>query len=241
MGNFPTVRPNIVETFHHVLAQSGPPTVNRDLLQSATPGPDIVEQSPPRVLQNATPAARDERREAARAANDAIVIEKAVKAADASVSNRKIAKMLGVDEKTVRNDSAPDEKNTNKNNGGGNASADNSAPAPSDAEPAPEDAAPSTRDLLSQSDQNDWRTPRKFLDAAREVMGAIDLDPATSAEANDTVKAETFYTEANDGLQQPWRGSCQCQRRQGWENHWGIRYPGGIGREGASGGRDVGS
>ncbi len=38
-----------------------------------------------------------------------------------------------------------------------------------------------TRELLSQSDQNDWRTPRKFLDAARAVLGNIDLDPATSA------------------------------------------------------------
>lgn len=32
----------------------------------------------------------------------------------------------------------------------------------------------STRAILAQSDQNDWRTPRKYLDAAREVMGVID-------------------------------------------------------------------
>jgi hypothetical protein len=47
-----------------------------------------------------------------------------------------------------------------------------------------------TRELLGQSDQNDWRTPRKFLDAAREVMGAIDLDPATSIEANPTMSQD---------------------------------------------------
>jgi hypothetical protein len=34
-------------------------------------------------------------------------------------------------------------------------------------------------DCIAQSDQNDWRTPRKFLDAAREVLGEIDLDPAS--------------------------------------------------------------
>jgi len=64
----------------------------------------------------------------------------------------------------------------------------------------------STRELLGQSDQNDWRTPRKYLDAARDVMGAIDLDPATSKEANETVEAALFYTEDDDGLQQPWKG-----------------------------------
>jgi transposase len=42
--------------------------------------------------------------------------------------------------------------------------------------PDVEKSGKTTRALLSQSDQNDWRTPRKFLEAAREVMGAIDLD-----------------------------------------------------------------
>jgi ParB family chromosome partitioning protein len=59
---------------------------------------------------------------------------------------------------------------------------------------------------LGQSDQNDWRTPRRFLDAARVVMGGVDLDPASSMEANETVEAARFYTEADDGLILPWRG-----------------------------------
>jgi phage N-6-adenine-methyltransferase len=76
------------------------------------------------------------------------------------------------------------------------------APEPQPAPPAPK----STRDLLAQSDQNDWRTPRKFLVAAHAVLGGIDLDPATSAEANETVEAAQFYTEEDDGLAQPWKG-----------------------------------
>ena len=68
-------------------------------------------------------------------------------------------------------------------------------------------AAPGrTRELLSQSDQNDWRTPRKYLDAARAVLGQIDLDPASSEEANQTVLAKKFYTEEMNGLKLPWKG-----------------------------------
>jgi phage N-6-adenine-methyltransferase len=63
-----------------------------------------------------------------------------------------------------------------------------------------------TRALLSQSDQNDWRTPRKYLEAAHAVMGGIDLDPASSTEANETVKAAAFYTETDNGLEKPWKG-----------------------------------
>lgn len=55
-------------------------------------------------------------------------------------------------------------------------------------------------------DSPEWYTPWLFVEAAREVMGAIDLDPASHEEANRTVKAERFYTEDDNGLAQPWIG-----------------------------------
>lgn len=64
----------------------------------------------------------------------------------------------------------------------------------------------STGEKLVASDENEWYTPARYLDAAREVLGAIDLDPASSAEANKRVKAGTIWTADDDGLEQPWRG-----------------------------------
>lgn len=54
--------------------------------------------------------------------------------------------------------------------------------------------------------ENEWYTPAEYIDAAREVMGGIDLDPATSAHAQKTVQAGTFYTIDDDGLAQDWFG-----------------------------------
>jgi len=38
------------------------------------------------------------------------------------------------------------------------------------------------------------------------VLGAIDLDPATSELANQKVQAETIFTQSQNGLEQEWHG-----------------------------------
>lgn len=53
---------------------------------------------------------------------------------------------------------------------------------------------------------NEWYTPPQYIAMAREVMGGIDLDPATSEVANDVVKAEKYFTVKDDGLSQDWFG-----------------------------------
>jgi phage N-6-adenine-methyltransferase len=55
-------------------------------------------------------------------------------------------------------------------------------------------------------DSDEWFTPADYIEAAREVMTQIDLDPASCAAAQETVRAVTYYTKADDGLKQEWRG-----------------------------------
>jgi hypothetical protein len=55
-------------------------------------------------------------------------------------------------------------------------------------------------------DSAEWYTPSPLVEAAREVMGGIDLDPASHEEANITVRADRFFTEADNGLIKPWHG-----------------------------------
>ena len=57
-------------------------------------------------------------------------------------------------------------------------------------------------EIEPSSKTNEWYTPAKYIEAARKVMGGIDLDPATCELANKTVKATKYHTKENNGLMQ---------------------------------------
>jgi len=54
---------------------------------------------------------------------------------------------------------------------------------------------------------DEWRTPPDYIDRARRVMGSIDLDPASTARANEIVKAKAFFDKGIDGRTREWRGN----------------------------------
>lgn len=77
---------------------------------------------------------------------------------------------------------------------------------------------PSERDIIQTAKAGDPRrvlnhvgevehyTPAYLTDAAREVMGGIDLDPASNDTAQAWIRARAYYTKDDDGLAREWRG-----------------------------------
>jgi hypothetical protein len=54
--------------------------------------------------------------------------------------------------------------------------------------------------------EEEWYTPKEYMEKVRLVLETIDLDPASSDFANETVKAKIFYTKITNGLDKKWVG-----------------------------------
>ena len=61
--------------------------------------------------------------------------------------------------------------------------------------------------ILVSSESVEWYTPPEYIEAARRVMGSIDLDPASSAIANKIVGADKYITRQENGLELRWNGN----------------------------------
>lgn len=62
-----------------------------------------------------------------------------------------------------------------------------------------------TRPIQLSAESVEHYTPSEYTEAARYVMGSIDLDPASCELANRSVRASRYYSE--HGLELPWFGN----------------------------------
>ena len=53
----------------------------------------------------------------------------------------------------------------------------------------------------------EWYTPDYIVNAARNTMGSIDCDPASTATAQNHIKAKVYYTKTTNGIDKDWKGT----------------------------------
>lgn len=66
--------------------------------------------------------------------------------------------------------------------------------------------------INADSGNFEYYTPSDIVERARMAMGSINLDPFSSEVANNTVKADTIFTQEDDGFTRNWYGNI-------WVNH----------------------
>jgi len=60
--------------------------------------------------------------------------------------------------------------------------------------------------ISNNTGNSEWYTPSEYIAIAKEVMGGVDTDPASTEKAQETVQAACYYTQEEDGLSKEWRG-----------------------------------
>lgn len=60
--------------------------------------------------------------------------------------------------------------------------------------------------VLTSHKSQDWFTPKDFIEKVRQVLGSIDLDPATSQLPQTWIQATRYFTTQENGLAQVWKG-----------------------------------
>lgn len=73
---------------------------------------------------------------------------------------------------------------------------------------------PGKKDVRSAS----WYTPKEYLQAAKEVLGRLNLDPFSSTLANKTVKATRIFTIKNNAFDNAWKSHSGRRIKTVWMN-----------------------
>lgn len=76
----------------------------------------------------------------------------------------------------------------------------------------------STRNRILDRDSDAWYTPAPYVEAARSVMGGIDLDPFSSELANKSIQAARFFDAERSAFDRPWRSSRRLDPLCVWMN-----------------------
>lgn len=121
-----------------------------------------------------------------------------IKALQPEASNRAIAEAIGVSKDTINRDV----------NAGSNEPREITIDADfeiSTGSNEPREEAPHVRGTFGTSEE-EWYTPAMYIKAAKDVLGTIDLDPASSLAAQETIQAKRFFTAEDDGLIREWPG-----------------------------------